>query len=113
MSTAITELERRKGLAQVGYMAINLYNPPPEATWGMYNDRKINKAWVKSLVTAFGSRCENCTDEDSIEIAIKPEWLKNRAQVRNDVLIESTRWGIELCSRFWIVLTGLGSRMCL
>jgi hypothetical protein len=81
MSIPYHELEYRKGIARVGFLSMNLYDPPPEATWGLYNDRKINDGWVNDLVEAFKVRCDNCSEEDAIEIAIKPEWLKNRDQV--------------------------------
>jgi hypothetical protein len=81
MSYAINELERIKEESVVGYMAINLYNPPPEATWGHHNDRKISTTWVETMVNAFKQRCSNCNEESCIEIAIRPEWLENRDKI--------------------------------
>jgi hypothetical protein len=40
-------------------------------------------------VKSFKVRCDNCSEDDCIEIAIKPEWLKDRNAVRNDILTES------------------------
>jgi hypothetical protein len=88
MSMTIAELEKRKAEVRVGFMCMNLYEPPPEATWGIYNDRKINETWVNDLVGYFKNRCDNCTDDDCIEIAIRPEWLKNRDAVCNDRLMK-------------------------
>jgi len=81
MSVDLTELDRKKAAARIGFLSINLYKPPPEASWGRYNDRPIKKEWVKDLAHDFKRQYSNCTEEDSIEIAILPEWLKNRDQV--------------------------------
>ncbi len=77
----IKELDRRKAEARLGYLSMNLYHPPDAATWGRYNDRKINDAWVRELVNDFKRQLGNCTENDSIDVAIKPEWLKNSADV--------------------------------
>ena len=77
----IKELDRRKAEARLGYLSINLYNPPAAATWGRYNDRKINDSWVRELVNDFKRQLGNCTENDSIDMVIKPEWLKNSDDV--------------------------------
>jgi len=87
-SALVDDLEKRKADARVGYLSINLYDPPPEATWGVYNDRKINDGWVESLFNDFRRRYDNCTEEDCLEVAIDPGWLKNRDQVRVDEICD-------------------------
>ncbi len=78
----INELEYRKADARMGYMAMNIYKPPEYARWGAYNDRKINTVWVKRLVLDFQQRYNNCSEATCIEVAIRPEWLKKREDVR-------------------------------
>ena len=84
MTFLIDDLERLKAETRVGYLSMNLYEPPPEASWGVYNDRKIQEEWVEELFTDFQRRYDNCTEEDCLEIVIKPEWLKNRDRVRDN-----------------------------
>jgi hypothetical protein len=82
MGVPIDELEKAKAGALVGYMAMDMCKPPVEATWGLYNDRKIDDAWVADLIKSFKHRRSNCLESDSVEVAIRPEWLKNRDQIR-------------------------------
>lgn len=81
----IEMLDKKKSEAHVGYMRMNLYEPPKEATWGIFNDRVINDAWVKDLVRDFKRRMEHCTNEDALDVAIRPEWLENRGDMMSDV----------------------------
>jgi hypothetical protein len=81
MSMPMKELDRRKAAARVGFVSMDLYEPPSEATWGRYNDRKVNHMWVMQLVEDFKREYGNCSEKDSIELAIKPEWLKNLDEV--------------------------------
>src|SRR5260221_1557818 len=67
-SMLVDELETMKANARIGYLSINLYDPPPEATWGVYNDRKINDSWVQHLYNDFQRRHDNCTEEDCLEV---------------------------------------------
>lgn len=85
MSFPTKVLNQRKTNAQIGYLSMNLYDPPAEARWGVYNDRKINGGWVTYLVTDFKREYGNCMEDDSIEIAIKPEWIKNIDQVMQKI----------------------------
>ena len=91
-SMLVDELETMKANARIGYLSINLYDPPPEATWGVYNDRKINDSWVQHLYNDFQRRHDNCTEEDCLEVAIKPEWLEDRAQVRVNEIWRGRDW---------------------
>jgi hypothetical protein len=81
MGVNLNALEKVKSDAFVGYMAIDLYDPPPEATWGKFNDRIINKGWVTRLSMDFQRRYYNCIEDDSIEVAIRPSWLKNQDRI--------------------------------
>jgi hypothetical protein len=80
----IDDLERLKAETRVGYLSMNLYEPPAEASWGVYNDRKIQEEWVEELFNDFQRRYDNCTEEDCLEIAIKLEWLRNRDRVSDN-----------------------------
>jgi len=82
MGFKLNDLDYRKAEARIGYMAINLYDPPSYATWGKYNDRKIKEVWVDGLVGDFRQRYNNCSETTCIDVAIRPEWLKNLEDVR-------------------------------
>ncbi|KAI9442816.1 hypothetical protein BJY52DRAFT_1194722, partial [Lactarius psammicola] len=69
------ELRERKKAAELGYMAMNLVEPPEGAFWGRYNDRKVDTDWVSSLTESFLGCLENCTDSTAIEVAVKKDWL--------------------------------------
>lgn len=85
MGFQIKALNKRKAEAKIGYMAMNLYSPPKAATWGVYNDRKISDMWVQSLVKSFKGVLEHNYEKNCIEIAIRPEWLKNRDAVLTSI----------------------------
>lgn len=85
MKFDIDTLEARKSEAQFGYLSMNLYNPPREATWGIYNDRKVSPGWVQKLSDMYRARIENCLADDAIEVAVKREWLKNDDKVSEEL----------------------------
>lgn len=88
MGLPLQEVEQIKAAGRVGFVSMNLYEPPAGATWGVYNDRKIKDAWVKRLYTDFHRSYDNCTEEDCLEVGIKLEWLKDRNAVRRDYMCE-------------------------
>lgn len=81
MDFSMKMLEKRMAQARVGYLSMNLYDPPPAATWGEYNDRKISDTWVNDLFTSFQKSLGHAKEKNCIDVAIRPEWLKNRDAV--------------------------------
>lgn len=77
MSFPLEQLRGKKQDAFIGYLSMNLYDPHKQATWGRYNDRVVNDSWVAQLVNDFTKRLDNCTNEDSLEVAVRREWIKN------------------------------------
>jgi hypothetical protein len=103
MGIALEELRSKKQAAYIGYLSINLYDPPKEATWGRYNDRAVNNSWVAQLLHDFARRLDNCTNEDALEVAVRRHWIQNLDKVlpmvndktiRNVPEIEFTRDGL-------------------
>jgi hypothetical protein len=81
MGYTLEDLRSKKHAAFIGYLSINLYDPPKEATWGRYNDRAVNNNWVATLVRDFTRCLDNCTMEDALEVAVRRDWIQNIDQV--------------------------------
>ncbi|KAH9022645.1 hypothetical protein EDB85DRAFT_1895168 [Lactarius pseudohatsudake] len=82
---AKTVLREQKKAAELGFMKMDIVNPPQGAHWGRFNDRKLNNEWVDELAIQFQSNLDNCTDESAIEVAVKIEWLKDVTKVHQTV----------------------------
>jgi hypothetical protein len=115
MGFTLEELRSKKHAAYIGYLSINLYDPPKEATWGKHNDRTVNPGWVSQLVKDFAKRVDNCTNEDALEVAVRRAWVKNIDLVLpmvNDKTIgdvpeiEFTREGMEAIQPDNLVMLG-------
>jgi len=85
MGFDIKMLEKRAAQAFVGYLSMNVYEPPSAATWGLHNDRKIDDTWVTDLVTAFKKSVNQTSEKNVIEMAMRPQWLSNREAVLRTV----------------------------
>jgi hypothetical protein len=91
MTFPLERLRGKKDEAFIGYLSIDLYDPPKEATWGRYNDRIVNQRWVRELVEDFRKNVDNCTNEDALEVAVRREWIQNADDILptvNDKSIE-------------------------
>jgi hypothetical protein len=115
MGYKIEKLDQEKVDARIGYMAINLHDPPTHAVWGLHNDRKINDAWVKRLLQGFKTRYNNCSEKTCIEVVVRPEWLKNLDDVKmviegrgikNVPLMEFTEEGEKAMAKEKLIMLG-------
>ena len=77
MGFPLEKLRGKKQEAFIGYLSLNLYDPPKQAVWGRYNDRPVNPDWVTGLVNSYTKRLDNCTGEDALEVVVKKEWIQN------------------------------------
>jgi hypothetical protein len=77
MMYPLEQLRGKKEEAFIGYLCLNLYDPPKEATWGLYNDRTVNDSWVAHLVQEFTKRLDNCSNADALDVAVRREWIEN------------------------------------
>jgi hypothetical protein len=73
----ITQLKKQKGAALLGYMKMNIVDPPEGAFWGKFNNRLVDEAWVETLHKRFIRNMDNSTDEHAIDVVVDPEWLEN------------------------------------
>lgn len=70
-----TELREKKKAAELGYLALNVVEPPKGTFWGHFNDRILDDKWVNDLGESFKTNLESCTDGTAMEVAIMKEWL--------------------------------------
>jgi hypothetical protein len=76
MGLNIRMLREKIEKATMGYMRIDLINPPPGSYWGQFNNREIMENQVKPLLKDFVENwVDNCCDAHAIEVAVKPGWL--------------------------------------
>lgn len=61
--------------AFLGYLSMDVVQPPPGAIWGKFNNRSVNESWVKALAAAFGKNIDNCSNDYSMDLALDPKWL--------------------------------------
>jgi hypothetical protein len=72
-----THLRDKKREAVMGFMSMNILEPPYGANWGQFNDRPIDEKAVSALAKAFSTNMDHCTDGNAIDVAVKKYWIKN------------------------------------
>ena len=101
----LTTLKNYKREAKLGYMKMNLVNPPSGAFWGKFNNRAVSEEWVQSLHNSFVKEMDNCADDHSIDVVLDPAWLANP-----DALLQSID-GMKIEDVPEISFTGTGAAM--
>ena len=110
----ITDLRRKKQQALLGYMCIDLLDPPARAQWGHFNDRLVDPSWIRGLMDHYEKMVDNCTDATVIDAAVKKAWVSNLDDIKSsvegerieDVLMMSfTEAGVEEMApnNFWML----------
>jgi hypothetical protein len=64
--------------AFLGFLSIDVIQPPEGTIWGVFNNRPLDVRWVNTMSQAFAGNLDNCTNKDSMDAALNPTWLKNR-----------------------------------
>lgn len=78
MGFDVTRLRGEIQKAFMGYLCVDIIDPPSGATWGYFNDRWVDKKWLKDLLGAYEEQgVDNCADKTAIEVAIRESWIKN------------------------------------
>jgi hypothetical protein len=68
----------------LGYLKMNIIDPPEGTTWGYFNDWAINQAWVTRLAEMFvNGKLHNCEEKYSMDIAVKRSWVNNLVDAEN------------------------------
>lgn len=74
----ITEIRSTKQKAFVGYLSLNVIDPPDGTVWGRFNNRAVNQPWVNKLCEAYVKNwVDNCTDVQSMDVVIDLDHLVN------------------------------------
>ena len=81
----VTELQARKKEAKLGYLCMELCDPPAGAKWGEFNDQPVDKKAVKELVLAFHKHVNNCTEGMAIDVVVQAGWLEDEAKLHSSV----------------------------
>ncbi len=69
----------------MGYLAMDIINPPDGTIWGKFNNRALNDTWIKSMSENFATTIDNCIDSCSMEVAIDPSWLVDSDSILKSV----------------------------
>ena len=72
----VGEIEKLKGRAFLGYLTMNVVDPPDGALWGVFNDRPIKPNWVKDLIKDYARKIVQ-TESTAMQIAVKRHWIAN------------------------------------
>jgi hypothetical protein len=71
----VVALRKSKMDAWIGYLAMDIIDPPDGAIWGKFNNRALDHNWIRSMTETFATRVDNCLDLCSMEVAVDPCWL--------------------------------------
>lgn len=74
----LQELRKQKKKACIGYLSMNVVNPPDGAIWGKFNNRALNHAWIQSMSETFVKHRDCCSDDYSMDVTLDPDWLVDR-----------------------------------
>jgi hypothetical protein len=72
----ITDLRAEEQKAFLGYMSMDVVDPPTGALWGKWNCRDLDPGFVNTLANDYMSRLDNCSEEHSMGIAVRQRWLQ-------------------------------------
>jgi hypothetical protein len=81
----LKSLERAIEEAFLGYMTVDIIEPPEGASWGQFNNRPCRQASVDDMAASFETHLDNCKNDHSIDVAVDPDWLKNPQDIRQSV----------------------------
>jgi hypothetical protein len=79
------QLRDKKREAMIGFMSMNILEPPDGAFWGQFNNRPVDEKAVSNLAKAFSSNMDHCTDGNAIDVAVKRYWIKDVDQSHRSV----------------------------
>jgi hypothetical protein len=71
----VTDLRKKKDKAFLGYLTMDVVDPPDGAFWGKFNNRAIDQNWIKLLSDTFEKNLDNCLSQTAMDVAIDPKWL--------------------------------------
>jgi len=69
----------------MGFLAMDVVDPPEGAVWGRWNDRVVKQDFVDGLAKQFELHVENCVEEFAIDVAVRPSWLDQSVKMASHV----------------------------
>jgi hypothetical protein len=59
----------------LGFMRLNIVNPPAGTYWGRFNNRTISHKWVDELYDSFAKSIDYCLEANTMDVALDPKWI--------------------------------------
>jgi hypothetical protein len=81
----IKECKKLAGRAFLGYLAMDVLNPPTGSVWGEFNDRIVDEESIKKLKIKFLEDLANCDEDTTMSVAVKKAWVSNLEKSTRDV----------------------------
>jgi hypothetical protein len=78
----IKECKKKAAAASLGYLAMDVLNPPKGTIWGQFNDRKVDEESLKTLVEKYKQDFLNCDEDTAMWVGIKKSWVKNVGEAK-------------------------------
>jgi hypothetical protein len=60
----------------MGYLSMDVVDPPQGAMWGKWNNRSVGQNFVDSMAAGFVNQLENCVERYAIPVAVRKAWLR-------------------------------------
>jgi hypothetical protein len=71
--------------AFLGYLAMDVLNPPTGSMWGRFNDRQVDEGSIRKLKKMFHTDLANCDEETAMFIGVKKAWISNIEDVKKEI----------------------------
>jgi hypothetical protein len=78
----VKDCEKKAAGALLGYLAMNVLDPPKGTTWGNFNDRPVDEPTVRKLVTKYKTDLVNCDEKTAMWAGVKKSWVKNLGEAK-------------------------------
>jgi hypothetical protein len=70
----------------LGYLSIDVMNPPKGTVWGHFNDRQVDGGQVEKLLVKYKTNVDNCTSSTAMRVAVKSAWVTNLSAAMANVM---------------------------
>jgi hypothetical protein len=71
--------------AFLGYLAMDVLNPPKGSMWGRFNDRKVDEGSIRKLKKMFYTDLANCDEETAMLVGVKKGWVENLNDTKREI----------------------------
>lgn len=81
----IKECRKLASAAFLGYLAMDVLNPPTGSVWGEFNDRTVSGESIKKLKNKFLTDLANCDEETAMFVGVKKAWVSNLEDAKREI----------------------------